>query len=85
MPKAPAGAAPSNQWLSAEPGPEPEPGLPPEPAPMLPVPPPVRAARQAWADHAVAQGAGPAEVDEMTKAQLVARYGAAPAAREGAG
>jgi hypothetical protein len=71
------------------PVPEPEPAaavvIPPpaEPAPPPEVaavaPPPVRAARQEWADHAVAQGADPAEVDEMTKAQLVGQFGASAA------
>lgn len=31
--------------------------------------------KEAWADHAVRQGADPADVDAMTKAQLIKEYG----------
>jgi hypothetical protein len=40
-----------------------------------PTPPPVRAPRADWAAHAVGLGVAPADVDEMTKAQLIAQYG----------
>jgi hypothetical protein len=38
-------------------------------------PPRVNAPRSEWAAHAVAQGAHPDSVNEMTKAALIAQYG----------
>lgn len=35
----------------------------------------VRAAKQAWVDHAAAQGCDPAVAASMTKADLIAQYG----------
>ena len=91
MPKAVTDAAPSNQWLALEPenaaaatpaAAEEPAAEPASPEPPQPAPPPVRASRAEWEAHAAAQGADPGETAEMTKAELITRYGTAAGPEE---
>lgn len=79
MPKCVVDANPSNQWLANEPDNQLAQEAAAEGVVQLAEPPSLvpspAAKKQEWADHAVSQGADPAEVAGLSKARLIEQYG----------